>query len=41
MSLIETLTSFQPNPKDINNTPQSVLKYIRELEKTILENIKL
>ena len=41
MSLIETLTSFQPSPKDINNTPKSVRKYIRELEKTILENVKL
>ena len=41
MSLIETLTSFQPNPKDINDTPKSVRKYIRELEKTIIENLKL
>ena len=40
MSLIETLTSFQPTPKDINNTPEPVRKYIRELEKTIIENLK-
>ena len=41
MSLIETLTSFRPSPKDINDTPKSVRKYIRELEKTIIENLKL
>lgn len=39
MSLIDTLTSFQPSQKDINDTPKSVRKYIRELEKVIINHI--
>jgi len=39
MSLIETLTSFQPSQKDIDNTPKSVQKYIQKLEYTIIQNI--
>lgn len=39
MNGIETLTSYQPNKKDIDNTPQPVLKYLRELESIVINHI--
>ena len=39
MNAIQMLTSNQPIPKDINDTPQSVLKYIRELESIVINHI--
>ena len=39
MNAIQMLTSNQPTPKDINNTPQPVLKYIRELESIVINHI--
>lgn len=39
MNGIETLTSYQPTNKDINETPKSVLKYIRALENIVINHI--
>lgn len=39
MRAIEMLTSNQPSNKDINNTPKSVLKYVRELESIVINHI--
>lgn len=33
---IETITQFQPNPKDIAICPLSVRKYIKALEKALI-----
>lgn len=39
MSIIEYITCSQPTQKEMNNTPEPVRKYIRALEKCLVEHV--
>lgn len=39
MSIVEYLSTSQPTQKEMNNTPEQVRKYIRSLEKALVEHI--
>jgi len=39
MTIIEYITTSQPTIKELNETPKSVLNYIKALEKALIEHI--
>lgn len=39
MNMLQELTTMQPTPKEISNTPHNVRKYIKSLEQIIVKYI--
>lgn len=39
MEIIDYITTTQPTQKEMNNTPEPVRKYIRALERALIEHI--
>lgn len=39
MDILEQITSNQPTPKELDDTPYSVRKYIKALEAVLIEHI--